>query len=52
MKTVDEMIDYLSRETEMARDMLNAGKLDDAVRRAELAMQRLAEMLRNTVPDA
>ena len=52
MKTVDEMIEYLSRETALAHDMLDAGKLDDAVRRAEMALQRLAEMLRDTVPDA
>jgi len=41
----------LSSETALTRDMLDAGKMDDAVRRAEQAMERLAEMLRDTAPN-
>lgn len=51
MKTVDEMIAYLDQETTLIRDQYNIGQIDESVRLAEQALQRLAQMLRDTDPE-
>jgi|JFJP01.1.fsa_nt_gi hypothetical protein len=50
MKTVDDMIAYLDRETSLIRDQYNIGQIDESVRLAEQALKRLAKMLRDTDP--
>lgn len=50
MKTVDDMIAYLDRETSLIRNQHNLSEMDEAVRLAEQALKRLAKMLRDTDP--
>jgi len=50
MKTVEDMIAYLDRETSLIRDQYNIGQMDESVRLAEQALKRLAKMLRDTDP--
>ncbi len=50
MKTVDDMIVYLDQETSLIGGQCGIGQMDEAVRLAEQALKRLAEMLRDTDP--